>query len=350
MNPQYQADLKKINSFWTFVSENIQHIKPHDLANDIPTLKQIKSRNEDPKAHYLSLSVSTLVYIDLCERLSDIDPEIEVFVGTDFINFTNYDIHESVSSRIAEHVHKIIVVRNYIEFTASGNIDKFLLLDVMKSTSGNYKIPDNWIVSIYKKRSDKYLDHMLVPYRQMGIGTSTLKFALKPISEFDETVRKEIDVHDEIPLDQQFDLMIIVEDEFAIKLKDQEAVIRLRNSFLLWLESIIGEYATAMNITRLTIIPEQGLTELVKRMGSDGAVLLGSLRNGVYLIQELTDRLNVSSCELCGVQKTHLDLKLYKDDGTFKFDDFKFAHPHIREGYYCNFCFGVLEKINENSI
>lgn len=347
MNPEYENSLHHIREFWKFASKNLHLINPNDIAKDSKLLNTIISRGENPKDHYLSLTVSTLVYIDLTEKMEAIDSEIEIFTGNDFINFTNYDLAESVPSHLRDYISKLVVVRKCLVLSVSGNKDKFLLLDTIRSVSDEFEIPSSWHITIFKQRNAAYRDHILIPFVSgKAFGVSSIKFGLKSLSEFSSEIVSAIEPNPEISIDQQFDLMIILEDELASSLKSQDDVYTLRNSVFVWLETIIGEYSTSMNIARLTIIPEQGLTEMVRNMGPDGPVLRNSLKNGVYLIPELTTGCDAIQCELCGIQEHHTPLQLHKDDGTFKFDDFQHAHPHIREGHYCNFCFNLLEKIN----
>lgn len=347
MNPQFNQAVTKIRDFWVFVSDNLQHIKPRSIADDSSKLNSILNRGEDPKKHYLNLSVSTLVYLELQEKLAEIDADIEVFINTDMIAFQEY----TLGDEFKELAEKMAVVRYGLEFSVSGNSEKFLLIEALVSASHDYTLPADWIITSFKQRARDYQDYALIPFsknqfEQTAIGVSAIQFVLKPLTEFSKEVVKSINPSIVVPLDQQFDLLIVIEDQFAVTLKSQQEVFMLRNSVFVWLEHILGEYNTARNIARLTIIPEQGLTQMVKGMSpNEGAALRAALRNGVYLIPELTEKINpMRECLLCGIREIHTALHQHKDNGTIVFDDFHYKYPHIREGYYCGYCFGLLQR------
>ena len=251
---------------------------------------------------------------DILERVHDkliaINPGLSFVVKPRIICMKDYDFGNPAYDKYLE---KMMTVRYDFEITATGNTELFPLVDQIVSMADGYDVPDGWAVVRYCARVQGAEHNALIPN---GPGTlislSTMQYILQKNS--DDTIH----------------IALFLNADFVHNIKAQDDIDNLRNGVWLWLESLIGELQCATRVKAVTILPE---TELRNFMNVYN--LVGSSKNGVYLIPELMDLFKSDSlCALCSIDSNHTTLT---DHGSL------LEYPYIK-GSHCEYCFRLLKN------
>lgn len=243
------------------------------------------------------------------------------------------------------YTDKMIILRFDLEISVSGCLEKFPLVEKVYIAHKDYAIPDDWtIVKFYTRARIAPEDNIFIP-TDTGtmISISSMRYRLISLREMsgpdtvqsnpiqtnqailDDLTRVRKAIDPTVSLDSLYDLIIVLEDEFAQTMVSQDQVYQLRNFIMLWLESQIGEYHTAVSIVRLTIIPSAGLEQLGQQELS--------LKNGCYLIPQLQQIIERDSyCGLCKALVVNTNLITCNNP----------EYPYIT-GMHCEFCL-ILAK------
>jgi hypothetical protein len=273
--------------------------------------------------------------------LTKIDPSLHFRIKLDIIELDNYDFPGS----FVEYTKKMKVVRYNLELSCSGSFSKMSLLNELHEMSDNYIIPDNWIiVKYFTEQNNPEGSVDLIKFgKDRFVGINNFSYNLKTLKESvfigadERIVQQNISIYDKlsevkklfdnITINDLYDLTIVFPDDLLQFLHTQEDIYEIRNSVLDWIESILGEYLTAIQITRFTVIPQAGYEMQLKD--------IITLKHANDLRKELTRiHMNVKHCKLCKLAEYNVKLL-----NTPIFDTLE--HPYIN-GLLCEYCIKIL--------
>lgn len=282
-----------------------------------------------------------LIIGELREKLYAIDEDLQLEIKPCQISMVRYKLPAAYKP----YIDKMILLRFNLEITVSGNLAKFPLVEQVWQMHKQYEIPDNWtVVKFYSESPANPEDNIFIQFDKTMISVGSVKYVLTKLKDLVSTsdsiktqdpIAKNIEIYHDIAsvrsistvnLDNLYDLIIILEDAFADTLQTQDQIYQLRNSVMLWLESQIGEYHSAINIARLTIIPEKGFIQLSPYQDP---------KNGCYLISELQEMTaHLDRCCLC---------ELPSINTTVTKPAYNPEYPYIN-GFHCEYCLRVLKN------
>lgn len=326
-----------IYNFWQYTSANINFINVNEIYTDLPKLKEIKEIGGDFESIRDEISPSAYIFIKLQDLLEKVDPDITVMMHVDILHTPNIKIPNSDVP--------VCIAKFNLEFSASGDINKFRLLYAICRAADAFPIPSTWsIIKFYTPIKDpsKCVLIEYMPERAISIGA--MRYVLRAVSSFPDYIQRALlsnnnDVQDictlagyEYSVDKIYHLMIIIENDIAMEIPDN-GIEFMRNSVWKWLERIIGEFHTVINIAQLVILPERGFDEVC----ASDISLRAKVRNGVHLVGDLIRISTWNNCAVCGTGAAHCYIQHVDND----FDE---QYAGIEPGYYCKFCLDLHQR------
>jgi hypothetical protein len=263
----------------------------------------IENLSNDPNQDQQSINLDEPLL-----KLQIIDPSLSFVIKPQIINMRDYEFGNPLWEKYLE---KMNVMRYCLEITASGDSNKFPLIEQIVSAGDAYQLPEDWTVTKFCSSIPSVIQNALIPNKPGSlISLATIKFILQK--------RDDDDYH----------LALFMDTEFVSSIKDQEEIDQFRNGVLIFLESVIGEYYTATAFKAITILPETEITKFIQVYNTVEP------RNGVYLLHELSKFNENNNCRLCAISEINTSLK---DHGKL------LEYPYIT-GFHCDACFTLLKN------
>ena len=330
--------LSNIYSFWSYAKSKLEVLNPVDICNDMPKMRDLILEGKDYKNYYMSLTPSTMIYMTMQEMIEKIDPEIEFMINTELIKPIN----------IPENS---FVVKFNLEISASGNVDKFKTVQIVWLAAQEFKLTDTWSINKFCSGGSNANELVNISFKDSFISVGSIRYILRKVSDFPTYIqsaiinnkKSEIEMCDDVfkydyNTDNMYDLMILIENDLGASMTEIDISI-LRNSVFVWLEKILGEFHTAINISRLTIIPEQGFDEICT-----GKDMRSKIKNGINLITDLQSIKCNNECHVCGITDIHTNITEIKDDFSSNLSEL------IPIGKYCDYCLSMTKRSHDISI
>lgn len=301
-----------IREFWQYAAEHIAEVDLGQLRQDLPLINQSA---EDPMQYVFNLTPSGLIYLQLILKSRAICKDIHPMIGMQIIPMEDSDLLRLRVERPPEltpeeaNKAKKCLLRIMINITADGNYEVFPIVEQFYNISKEFNLGDDILITKFVPAQEG--ENLMIPMSQVMLSSVMFQYRVHLIPGT---------THD-------LDLVAVLDDNVAqAVIKTQDDVQQLRNGMFCALETLIGEYATATYIKRLTVIPALLHRRNFHNHEKDLQPMSNIARDLALLLPE------TKKCELCRIADTNTTLEKVED-------------LDIRAGLYCPYCAAVLRRL-----
>lgn len=327
-----------MEEFWKYVCGNLVKIQENyrGLAYEFMmfTIKNNLKPDDDVTKHpeFETLSESTKIFVHMHQMLKEINPGLTIYINMAYIHLPN-----NLSKLLVESIKKEIgddypdeaymndplpIIVRYELILSTGDPALTQLIDelirVLKNMTAKKSaiIPQEWIVTKFKEKDHPHPQ----PFMFHGVTvTDQIEFILQKFNQ-DKPVST---IHNPI------ELIIMVRD--AMDITTQEDIEDLKNSLLVYIDTLIGEARSFMFIRSITILPEIILQQQMHKFPKHykiqpWAEFDAALANIVPQPEQ---------CKFCTLTKDNIDfVNIVEKTGI------------VEPGNYCRYCFKLLARLN----
>lgn len=280
---------QKIRELWNYISENLSKINWNILQKDIEIIKNYNNIE--------NLNESECLYKQIYLLFKNINPDISFTLKNGCYLITD-----------PEFIINQMMVRHEIILSVGENVNNFPLIEQIYNISKEYNILDVIVIKYYPQQLNTM---MILAFKNVLLEPSVIKYRIQKIGM------------------EQLDIVFTLNDDIIKKhIKSQSDISLLRNTFCIFLESLVSEFVVAIHIPKITILPEtpHNITFPME---------IKNLKPLTNITQDLQNLLpKFKKCEWCHLNENHSELlSIIKNE---------------KEKYFCLYCYSCLNQIYDN--